>query len=1779
MSVLGRLLIGSQQRVDLTDFLAGDSYTAGDFKYLIKSMTANPMILKGFEVVDAPLSIGTAGISIKVADSVVYYPTSNAGCFYYGLPEGNTLSTALVPELRLNATNYIYLVLTTENRAQDSKAFWDVDLNGGAGGEFNQDVNTESVLKAELGVSVSTFPEGSVPLCKVVMGATVITSITDCRNMMFRLGTGGVNPDPFNTFSWPELPSASYSRNETPVTITSSAAPTPFKGGDKNLTDLKSWMDAVMSKLLEISGTTFWYEQTAAVNLPSLFDDALGSTIKSKGQWLHSGSVPGLVTWSEDIIYKKINDPRDIIIRANPTSGAQLNNEQVLYVKFERDDPINVGNAAIDWVNGSLFVSSIAGNFSLLSKGDWIKKQSDDASLYYRVEETYSATNGGGTSGVASNVAQSIRLSSVYAGVTETAVGLRTKGEFKQSPAQYIVADRNDPTLYATGGDAYWLAVRSDTIVNLSNIDTVYFSGSINISDSDGTKAKLTFPSAHGLNDAENIVIAGAGLYNGTFKVEVISTTEIYIQTTATTNPSGVTASWAVVTTSARTNGYSYLLESASHGFNSGETVKIAGTSTAYDTYQSGLYVLAKRDAVTFQIPYDANTVDVSGLGTATVAKVILRTEFGSISVVQGENVDIGGDIQNLMDFIGMESLAQSNPDYQIPGDAAGLTLLAGSQNYNSIANDNLTKRVARLTGMMAGRVQDRGLGFHGRVTFRNETSGANQIVTVSGSLELSKPGSPNQIITLPATATLAANTALVATLGRESSSAITTAIESLGSPYLLAENKLLLLSRFSGTSVYAWDGSEVFNSASYTRGQLEDSQSKGIFVYDPAGLKMDSLTGVFTYTSALVNTEIVIPGAASNFINTAAINALSSAARTLPSGSCVWVRVNRRASKTFTNINTSATYQDSDSAGTLYITGQASVPVDQDVFVLYTNKSGALLQPPVIAPTGNVYEEDKVVVSGSPASDNEITGPVPSGTIVTIPYDSRNYDEIQHYVVGSGQLEVFLSGQRLRMTEDWIEVGTNGSLSTQIQIQQDLVVGDVLTFRIGTTGAVYFTSSPASTATLQSAYDNGSVVNVNTGTPITINGSSGKLLVVNGDVEITGVIDPKGIEFTRQSSDPLGVASDGLWVDNTGHLIQKRNGYASIDVTESITNPSSFITAGDALLFTASTLDVKTDSLSGIAISSDKITLVKDAAGAITGDSSTGIGVNLEPSNASLQISSNQLGVKKDPAGAIVSGSTGVAVNLETSNPSLQISSNKLGAKLNAAGAVISGASGLEVQLEASNASLQISSNRLGVKLNGSGAIVSSVSGLGLNIDSSLQIAGNVLSVANVGTILVDLTNNTGASIAAGIPVSADVVTGKFILANAGSLGSAQRYVGITAATIADGAVGKVQVGGLATVSTASFTVGQPVYLDVTPGTLTGTAPTATSAAILMLGVATTSTQFVMSTYLVGVKGNVYEESVTLGSPVTSGSSLTLPVDSRDGSSAQNYRVGSGDLEVYLNGQKLRVADDYLEPGTPGTFATAITIQQDLVAGDLVSYRVAPTQTSYAGGSLIDPMSSAGDLVYRNVSNITARLPVGTTGQVLTTTGAGIVAWANNPAGFSDPMTTAGDLIYKNSSGTTTRLGLGTTGQVLTVTGAGTASWSSPAAVSQEILLENNLGSTIAAFTPIRADSNGDMADIDVSVEASSLAIVGITKTSVPNGTAGSMVTSGRLENISGGFAFGDVIFVSKTGGLTNVKPDVGVNGFVVGDWVLKLGVITKNQSNPSLTDLIIQIQLMGSL
>ena len=124
-----------------------------------------------------------------------------------------------------------------------------------------------------------------------------------------------------------------------------------------------------------------------------------------------------------------------------------------------------------------------------------------------------------------------------------------------------------------------------------------------------------------------------------------------------------------------------------------------------------------------------------------------------------------------------------------------------------------------------------------------------------------------------------------------------------------------------------------------------------------------------------------------------------------------------------------------------------------------------------------------------------------------------------------------------------------------------------------------------------------------------------------------------------------------------------------------------------------------------------------------------------------------------------------------------------------------------------------------------------------------------------------------------------------------------------------------------------------------------------------------------------------------------------------------------------------------------------------------------------------------------------------------------------------------------------------------------------------------NNTGVEIQKATPVRINSSGDLDFINVSVEAESLSVAGVSGANIADGSPGSFVTTGKITNISTSAAFGDIVYISKSGGLTNTKPSIGVGGFVPGDFVIAIGVISKNDSNPLNKDLVINIDIVGQL
>lgn len=124
--------------------------------------------------------------------------------------------------------------------------------------------------------------------------------------------------------------------------------------------------------------------------------------------------------------------------------------------------------------------------------------------------------------------------------------------------------------------------------------------------------------------------------------------------------------------------------------------------------------------------------------------------------------------------------------------------------------------------------------------------------------------------------------------------------------------------------------------------------------------------------------------------------------------------------------------------------------------------------------------------------------------------------------------------------------------------------------------------------------------------------------------------------------------------------------------------------------------------------------------------------------------------------------------------------------------------------------------------------------------------------------------------------------------------------------------------------------------------------------------------------------------------------------------------------------------------------------------------------------------------------------------------------------------------------------------------------------------LNKNISGGTLFKGTVVRSDGNG-IEKVDPGVESQVDAISGVVNSDIVDQAFGNVIFVGLVENVPGGFNFGDVIFLDKSGNLTNIKPSIGVNSFGSGDFVIKIGTIIKNSAGQR--DLLVNIQNIGQL
>jgi hypothetical protein len=268
MSIQRQLNVLGQMRVDVPHLRSIESSIAYDFDTLAgKALSGKiPLVLKGFTVSTSG-TVGTpaTGLQLNVAGGLLmHFGASEAGTVF-------TVADNAAPEI-LSATNrnvsgsfvggvtnYIGLDLlrSADSSTSDITQF----LDTGTLKEKSQSVPQARTLQYKIVISTQNFTVSSniLPIAQVVTdGLNNVGSVTDCRRMMFRLGSGGDSPSALSSYNW-------GARTENPIIY--SGGLDAFTGEDKSITNLKSWMDATMTSIWELRGGQSWYSNVFRDNV------------------------------------------------------------------------------------------------------------------------------------------------------------------------------------------------------------------------------------------------------------------------------------------------------------------------------------------------------------------------------------------------------------------------------------------------------------------------------------------------------------------------------------------------------------------------------------------------------------------------------------------------------------------------------------------------------------------------------------------------------------------------------------------------------------------------------------------------------------------------------------------------------------------------------------------------------------------------------------------------------------------------------------------------------------------------------------------------------------------------------------------------------------------------------------------------------------------------------------------------------------------------------------------------------------------------------------------------------------------------------------------------------------------------------------------------------------------------------------------------------------------------------------------------------------------------
>lgn len=482
MAIKRQNRILSQELITVPLMKAIESGTASDFDDVLRGFLAGyatPYVIRSF-------FINIAGNSFtQTADNLTLNTQNGAVLHVTGTESGTILTitgsiaetlSATNPRIRgafvAGATNYVSLsyVRTADLNSIDTVVLWDVESKT----QRKKSIPTATILDYHINISTIGF-DSNLPLATVTTNASNIpTTIVDARNLIFRLGTGGAVPNPLYSYPWP-------GGRVEPPSSSSNAAQNPFFGADKQIFTMKEWMDAVMTSIKEIKGTTYWFGVgggggSNGLSLNSVNDDANLSEITGTGYFTHDPVILGKLDVTSDIYVRNV--VTDSYFKIQQFSKT-LNDGQVLYVPLTRYKVI-AGNVTIKPATAPASVLTAAGgnlarilqvtvvgqfaplvaNSAGAGNGDFIRSQNDDNRFFRQIEEFYD--NAGAISTAAG--ASYLVLDAPYTGSIGAQSILYNK-TYYPALTDVIVADKIGILPITNVENVYWIAFRQGSLI------------------------------------------------------------------------------------------------------------------------------------------------------------------------------------------------------------------------------------------------------------------------------------------------------------------------------------------------------------------------------------------------------------------------------------------------------------------------------------------------------------------------------------------------------------------------------------------------------------------------------------------------------------------------------------------------------------------------------------------------------------------------------------------------------------------------------------------------------------------------------------------------------------------------------------------------------------------------------------------------------------------------------------------------------------------------------------------------------------------------------------------------------------------------------------------------------------------------------------------------------------------------------------------------------------------------------------------------------------------